>query len=189
MNPKVLADALAACELFTDFGDIVGGGKKRFMCSDLEHRNPPLFLQLDQIGRSIAEHVLANGPGESFHCIWSLLKNLPGAPSQRSGCLNRLHVDYPLSSRQRKSSLQPFSVILGLNGFDLEVCQGDDPRSDPIVLEHVRAGQYARFTNHCWHAGGANTSGDAQYRMFFYFVSNVDDFPRDEVYFLDSDAR
>ena len=27
-NPKILADAVAACGLFTGFGDIVGGGKK-----------------------------------------------------------------------------------------------------------------------------------------------------------------
>ncbi len=76
---------------------------------------------------------------------------------------------------------KPLSIIGAVDPFGLQYLTSQEMKRKDIKRLHVNQGKMVMFTNMCLQSGDTNKSDENRLRLFAYQVSNVEDFPKNEV--------
>lgn len=157
------------------------GEERRWQLPDPSKWSADLTAILHYAAKGVLQF-LANAHPWLKQSQMTVIRSDPGAPSQRE-VAGRFHQDYAPSTWEADFPYQPMSAILALDSFTLEYCMDERPERGPFMRLNVEAGHLVRFTNRLWHAGGANESRTAKYRVFFYLASTRSHIPSGEVFY------
>lgn len=150
---------------------LTGGVHGRFHIPSLNTSTDPALRRLKELIdvalEPLKKHLLTWKPGVSLF-YYGCLKSLPWAQRQTLKAAQGRHCDFSYISRRLPIELQPYSVIVAVDEFELEYEQ----RSGKVVTKTIVFGEYARFSNATYHTGGANLRDRECYRIFMYAVAD-----------------